>query len=56
MDKQQLISGILDAFARAVSEALSETGPEDIHLDWSLTPSPQSDSETWTWWSAGLWV
>ncbi len=54
MDKQQLISGILDAFARAVSEVLSETGPEDIHLDWSLTSSPQSDAETWTWWSAGL--
>jgi hypothetical protein len=32
MDKQALISGMLDAFARAVSEALSENGPEEIHL------------------------
>jgi flagellar motor switch protein FliN len=54
MDKNQLVSGILDAFARAVSEALSETGPEDIRLGWSLTPAPQETAETWTWWSGGL--
>ena len=54
MDKHQLISGILDAFTRAVSETLSETGPEDIRLDWSLTPTPQDDAESWTWWSGGL--
>jgi flagellar motor switch protein FliN/FliY len=53
MDKE-LISGILDAFTRAVSEALSETGPEDIRLGWSLTPAPQDGAETWTWWSGGL--
>src|SRR5579862_435035 len=54
MDKQQLISGILDAFTRAVSEALAETGPEEIRVNWSLTPLPQDDAETWTWWSGGL--
>jgi flagellar motor switch protein FliN/FliY len=54
MDKHELISGFLDAFARAVSEALSETGPEDIKLDWSLTPDPNDDAEAWTWWSGGL--
>jgi flagellar motor switch protein FliN/FliY len=54
MDQHQLISGILDAFTRAVSDALSETGPEDIKLDWSLTPDPQDDSASWTWWSSGL--
>jgi flagellar motor switch protein FliN/FliY len=54
MDKQQLISGILDAFTRAVSEALAETGPEEIRVTWSLTPLPQDDPETWTWWSGGL--
>lgn len=54
MDKHELISGILDAFAGAVSEALSETGPEDIRLGWSLTPTPQENAETWTWWSGGL--
>jgi flagellar motor switch protein FliN/FliY len=54
MDKQQLISGILDAFTRAISEALAETGPEEIRVNWSLTPLPQDESETWTWWSGGL--
>lgn len=54
MDKQQLISGILDAFTRAVSEALAETGPEEIRVNWSLTPLPQDDPETWAWWSGGL--
>ncbi|MCU1336592.1 MAG: flagellar motor switch protein FliN [Bryobacterales bacterium] len=54
MDKHELISGILDAFTRAVSEALSEAGPEDIRLDWSLTPDPQDNAEAWTWWSGGL--
>jgi len=53
-DKQQLISGILDAFTRTVSEALAETGPEEIRVNWSLTPLPQDDPETWTWWSSGL--
>jgi flagellar motor switch protein FliN/FliY len=53
MDKHQLISGILDAFTRAVSAALSETGPEDIKLDWSLTPDAD-DAGSWTWWSSGL--
>ena len=53
-DKQQLISGILDAFTRAVSGALAETGPEEIRVNWSLTPLPQDDAETWTWWSGGL--
>jgi flagellar motor switch protein FliN len=58
MDKQALISGMLDAFARAVSEALSENGPEEIHLDWSLTPDPgivpENDAEVSAWWSGGL--
>ena len=54
MDKHQLISGILDAFTRAVSEALSETGPEEIQLDWSLTPDADSQTASWTWWSSGL--
>ena len=54
MDKQQLISGILDAFTRGVSEALAETGPEEIRVSWSLTPPSQDDSNTWTWWSGGL--
>jgi flagellar motor switch protein FliN/FliY len=55
MDKQELISGILGAFTRAVSEGLSETGPEDIQLDWSLGPNLEKDSAgTWTWWSGGL--
>jgi len=54
MDKQKLISGMLDAFARAVSESLSATGPEDIHLDWSLTPDSTGDADSWTWWSGGL--
>jgi len=54
MDKHQLVSGILDPFGRAVADALSETGPEDIQLEWSLTPAPQEDAETWTWWSGGL--
>ena len=53
-DKQQLVSGLLDAFARAVSESLAETGPEEIRVNWSLTPLPQDDAETWTWWSGGL--
>jgi len=53
MDKHQLISGILDAFTRAVSAALSETGPEDIKLDWSLTPDAD-DTGSWTWWSSEL--
>ncbi len=54
MDKHELISGLLDAFARAVSEALSEAGPEQIRLDWSLTPESQAEAESWTWWSGGL--
>jgi len=54
MDKQQLISGILDAFTRAVSDALVKTGPEEIRVNWSLTPVSQDDAETWTWWSGGL--
>ena len=54
MDKQQFISGLLDAFTRAISEALAETGPEDIRINWSLTPDPQDDTESWTWWSGGL--
>jgi flagellar motor switch protein FliN len=54
MDRHQLISGILGAFAGAISEALSETGPEDIRVDWNLTPAPQEDAEAWTWWSGGL--
>jgi flagellar motor switch protein FliN/FliY len=54
MDKQQIISGLLDAFSRAASQALAETGPEDIRIDWSLTPSPQAGAESWTWWSGGL--
>jgi flagellar motor switch protein FliN/FliY len=53
MDKQALISGMLDAFARAVSEALSDNGPEEIHLDWSLTPDPDN-AEISAWWSGGL--
>jgi len=54
MDKQQLISGILDAFTRAVSEALADTGPEEVRVNWSLTSLPQNDAETWKWWSGGL--
>jgi len=54
MDKNELVSGILDAFSRAVAAALSETGPEAIRLDWSLTTSPQADADSWTWWSGGL--
>jgi flagellar motor switch protein FliN/FliY len=54
MDKHELISGLLNTFTRAASEALSENGPEDIHLDWSLATAPQEGAETWTWWSAGL--
>jgi flagellar motor switch protein FliN/FliY len=58
MDKHQLISGFLDAFTQAISDALSETGPEDLRLAWSLTSSPANDApadaETWTWWSGGL--
>jgi flagellar motor switch protein FliN/FliY len=53
-DKQQLISGVLDAFTRALSEALAKTGPEEIRVNWSLGPLPQDDPETWTWWSGGL--
>jgi flagellar motor switch protein FliN len=56
MDKQALISGMLDVFARAVSEALSDNGPEEIHLDWRLTPDPgmENDAEVSAWWSGGL--
>ena len=54
MDKNELVSGILDAFSRAIAAALSETGPETIQLDWSLAASPQADAESWTWWSGGL--
>ncbi len=54
MDKKELVSGILDAFSRALAEALTETGPEEIRLDWSLASSPQDGSESWTWWSGGL--
>jgi flagellar motor switch protein FliN len=54
MDKHELISGVLDAFTRAVSEALSEAGPEDVRLDWSMTPDPQDGAEAWAWWSGGL--
>jgi flagellar motor switch protein FliN/FliY len=54
MDKQQIISGLLDAFTRSVSEALAETGPEEIRVNWSLTPLTQDDADSWTWWSGGL--
>ena len=54
MGKKELVSGILDAFSRAVAEALAETGPEEIRLDWSLTPPPKDDSESWTWWCGEL--
>jgi flagellar motor switch protein FliN len=54
MDTNELVSGILDAFTRAVSGALAETGPEEIRVSWSLTPLPQDHAETWTWWSGGL--
>jgi flagellar motor switch protein FliN/FliY len=54
MDKNQLISGILDAFTRALSDALAETGPEDIRVDWILAPDAQDDTESITWWSGGL--
>jgi hypothetical protein len=54
MDQRQLISGILDAFGRAVSEALSEAGPEEIRLSWRITAEPQNDTPAWTWWSGGL--
>jgi flagellar motor switch protein FliN/FliY len=58
MDKHELISGLLGAFTRAVSEALSETGPEDIELNWSLHPNlgedPLDGAGAWAWWSGGL--
>ena len=54
MDKQQLISGLFDAFTSAVSSALAETGPEDIRVSWALSSDPQNDTESWTWWSGGL--
>jgi flagellar motor switch protein FliN/FliY len=54
MDKRELIAGTMDAFTSALSEALSETGPENFRLDWSLTPDTRGDADTWTWWSAGL--
>jgi flagellar motor switch protein FliN len=54
MDKNELVSAILDAFSRAVGAALSETGPEAIQLDWSVTPSPQAGAGSWTWWCGGL--
>lgn len=54
MDKNELVSGILGTFSRALSEALAATGPQDIRLDWRLTPSPQDDTDSWTWWSGGL--
>ena len=54
MDKNELVSGILDAFTRAVSEALAETGPEEIRVSWSLTPTAHADLESWTWWSGNL--
>jgi len=54
MDKQALLSGMLASLAQAISEALSETGPEEIHLDWSLTPGPEDNAEVSAWWSGGL--
>lgn len=54
MDKNELVSGLLEAFSGALTQALAETGPEEIRLDWSLAASPQEDSESWTWWSGGL--
>jgi flagellar motor switch protein FliN/FliY len=54
MDKQQLISGILDAFTGALSSALAETGPEDIRVNWTLTANPKDDAELSAWWSGGL--
>src|SRR4051812_40696235 len=53
MVKQQLISGLLDAFTSAVSSALAETGPEDIRVNWTLTTDSQDDAES-LWWSCGL--
>ena len=54
MDKNELVSGILGTFSHALAEALAETGPEDIRLDWRLTPSSPEDAGSWTWWSGGL--
>ena len=54
MDKQKLVSGILDAFVSAVSEALSEAGPEAVQVNWSLTGDAPENAEGWTWWSGGL--
>ncbi len=54
MDKQQLISGFLDAFARVLSEALTSAGPEQIELAWSPTSDPQGAAEQWIWWSGEL--
>jgi len=45
---------MLASLAQAISEALSETGPEEIHLDWSLTPGPEDNAEVSAWWSGGL--
>jgi flagellar motor switch protein FliN len=52
MDTQQRIAGFLDAFARTLSEALTEAGPEKIELAWSL--ESQESTEEWSWWSGGL--
>ena len=54
VDKQVLISEFLDAFARGLSEALTEAGPETIELAWSLAADAQEGSAEWTWWSGGL--
>ena len=54
VEKQAVISGFLDAFARALSEALTEAGPEAIELAWSLTSDTQEGSGAWTWWSGAV--
>ncbi len=53
MEKQQLISGFLDAFARALSAALTAAGPEEIELTWSLAPDSPA-AEEWNWWCGRL--
>jgi|GEM_PF-2373703 len=50
----ELLSGFLDAFARALSKALTEAGPEEIEAGWNPAADPQHGTEDWTWWSSAL--
>jgi flagellar motor switch protein FliN/FliY len=54
MDKNDLVSGFLGVFSRAITEALAATGPEDLRLEWNPNASADDNPQSWTWWSAGL--